>query len=1077
MVCLLRRLILSAVIIMLAAVAVFAQVSAQVREMRKLDSIQRLQSFRFRGTESAKPLFPQRITFPTKQNRVSITGRAQATQATVCFDTSGRYFIQEDTMTYYVQASLVLAEGNVLISGQWASRNPPYLTGAFLMKCSDTGSIKWSRLYDSAGHKSYSYFGYYQLLELQDGSFLLAGTTNDLPTDNDDFLLTHTDKNGNIIWSKTYKSRLWGHGSGSADAFIAQPLKQDPSTGDVYIIGPHWSEGNSITRYRMADGTIVWSKYYQLYGANFDAAFGLDILPDQLITFGRFSGYYGGNFTSIFRINKNTGDTISTKFLRTVDNTGFNLGFIHARQLIKLDNGNYAITGRLYRFYYSLNDSISPLYHTGVAEINGKGDFVRAYAFKNNHESNLSNTHITINKDGSGVFSMLRYYTGYTHDVYYVQFKDGQILKQRKKFYLGQGNATETDAIRLPDGSDLAVKLLGDTIDHINKIEFLKLHISDTSSNCTGVDDSTNFSEPYRMEPTTWELATIGSNDFAESRNKTISVRNTTPDYVPACRLISHCDTLSLRASMDTTCVSSQVLLTASKNLECGASVFFDYDSLLVKSLRRLNDSVYQLTFKSPGRAVIYGSIRGCALMRDSVKIAVLNSMGPVNLGPDTVICPGNTIRLTAGRGYASYLWQDGSTDSVFVVRQPGTYHIHTTDSCGNSFYDIVVVSPRAQIPFDIGPDRIICAGDTAAITAPAAFFNYQWWPAYNISSQTIASVKVTPLTDTTYYVSAEKTPGCFVYDSIKVKVHQAPAIDIGPDKSFCKGDSVVLDAGPGFNQYKWSNGSLNRSITVYAAGMYSVKGTTTDNCNSVDTFRVVSVFNLPVPALGNDSVICEGTTRLLDAGNFNQYTWSTGSASRTISVTQTGSYWITVTDNNTCTGTDTLVINKMVTPPAGFLPVDTVICDYGDLTIRPVNNYWSYLWNTGAVGNTITVAAAGTYWLEARDRYGCKGRDSIVLTLKDCLQGFFIPNAFNPASRGRNAFFKPLIFGNLEKYEFAIYNRWAQRVFSSSDIRVGWNGTITGNKQDGGTFVWVCRYKLKNEPAKERKGTVIVIR
>jgi hypothetical protein len=75
--------------------------------------------------------------------------------------------------------------------------------------------------------------------------------------------------------------------------------------------------------------------------------------------------------------------------------------------------------------------------------------------------------------------------------------------------------------------------------------------------------------------------------------------------------------------------------------------------------------------------------------------------------------------------------------------------------------------------------------------------------------------VIISPAIDTAYTLKAEKTPGCFAYDTVHVTVHSSPPIDLGADKSFCTGDSLILDAGISFTQYQWSNGNIAQQITA----------------------------------------------------------------------------------------------------------------------------------------------------------------------------------------------------------------------------------------------------------------------
>lgn len=1086
MTCLLKKFRPIIPILFLLPAYAMAQLPAQpASQFRKTDSLARLRLLHHRYTGSPAPLFPQRPATPgaaarggiTTLRRLSPTSN-QSTNVTVCYDTSGRYFLQEDSMTYYVEAAILASDKNVLISGEWSSRNAPYPSGGFLMKCSDSGTIQWSRLYDSLNHIGYSYYNFYSLLELQDGSIMMAGSTNDNVTGNDDQLLTHVDNTGNIIWSKAYKSRLWGPGSGSSDYFYVKQMAQDPAGGDIFLTGPHWAQGKNITRVRIADGTLAWSRYYQMYGSwSFDNPFGLVAEPNELICFGTADGYYGGTFTSIYRINKNNGDTLSTRFYTTADPSGFNLGVLHTEPVTKLNNGHYILPGKLFKYYHWTGDGGQDLYHAGIEEFDAGGNFVKAYCFRNNIESNLYNTRVQVNGDGTGLFSMFHYMSGYTGDVYYVQFTDGQILHQRKRHYLGEGMPVENSAIRLPDGSDLLVKLLGDTITNINKIEFLNLHLSDTSSACLGISDSSTYTQPYYMVPMRWGLDSMPANDLYETRNRTISIRNDAPYFLHACRQLSHCDTLSLVPSSDSVCVASALVLTARKTPGCGAGVFLDFDTTMVQSWQRLNDSAYLFNFKSAGRIMVRGNIRGCTLLSDSVKITVLHSKGAVDLGPDTVLCPGNSIRLAAGSGYASYAWQDGSADSIFTVRQPGSYTVSVTDSCGNIYSDMVTVSPKPPIPFDIGPDRNKCNNDTLRLNAPAGFLNYSWGPLYNINVSAGASVIVNPQTDTDYYVQAEKTPGCFAYDTLHVTVYHSPVIRLGNDTSFCNGDNIVLDAGTGFSSYLWNDGSTARQLAVNNTGSWWVKGTDANGCKSYDTLRVLNVWPLPVVSLDHDSLLCAGGSRLLQPGSFATYSWQDGSTGASFIASDTGKYWVGITDSHHCPASDTVVISRIVPLPAGFLPPDTAVCVYGKLELSPAQPFNAYSWSTGSSARSIAVSKAGIYTLQVTDSHQCVGADTIVIGTKDCLVGFYVPGAFSPNHDGNNDLLRPLIGGLLAEYHFMVYNRFGQPVFSSRDATQGWDGYFHGEPQGAGVYVWICEYRFEGQPRKTEKGTVLLIR
>jgi hypothetical protein len=206
-------------------------------------------------------------------------------------------------------------------------------------------------------------------------------------------------------------------------------------------------------------------------------------------------------------------------------------------------------------------------------------------------------------------------------------------------------------------------------------------------------------------------------------------------------------------------------------------------------------DSLLRIRVRKSGSFVLRSKIfASCGWLEDSLLVQVSLTNSTLNLGQDKTLCPGNSLLLHAGLGFASYLWQDGSTDSTLLITQPGLYHVQVS-SCGSILKDSILIYPSPPIPFNAGPDRAKCNNDTIQLSAPSGFLNYAWSNNYNISSTTAQNVVVNPIVDTAYYIKAEKTPGCFAYDTVKITVNQSPPINLVIDKSFCLGDSAVFSA------------------------------------------------------------------------------------------------------------------------------------------------------------------------------------------------------------------------------------------------------------------------------------------
>lgn len=1069
-----------------------------IRNARMMDSLYSLRSSspgmsRFTTWEklpAGTPGRPEKVPFRLSgavsraRQQTARSGMETRQGSTVCYTVSGRNFLRQDSLRMWPGDPALTSDGNVIVPGQWSDYIPntySYPSGGFCMKTDLEGNVIWAWLYDSTAHLGGDFINYFEALELRDHTILLAGRTRNSSSGNNDVIITRLDNTGRLIWSKTYQSRYWQGYNGSGDFFTLQSLKEDPATGSVYFTGSHWAGITTITKLDPADGRIVWSTGYP--SGTLDRTFGLVVNADNLLLFQLGLTSYNDDYIDVLAVNKTNGDTLYSRHLvQTGDRNAPRL--YGTFEVVKLNNGHFVMSGPTTgNFEYPVYTGKVDLYRAGVIELDANLKFIRAYGFRSRANSNIDNTRISFFPDGTGIFTMLDVLSGYNADSYITVFKDRLMYHQRRRIHINEGMPYEPHILQLPDGGFLNIKLMGDsTKDDVSKgketrIDYYRMHAADTLSLCLGVKDSAVYFWDFNFVPAPRYYDSIRRNVFTESRLKTLRSQGFGARPEPACQTISHCDVLAMNVSAATVCPGSDITLTIHKNKECGSLVPLVYDTNWVGQVTRITDSSYALRFNGTGKGYIRASLMGCTLKQDSVLVEVLPARNSLSLGKDTAICPGNTLLLNAGRGFASYSWQDGSTDSTYLVKAPGRYLVNAVNGCGGTYRDTVDVAARPPVSINIGPDRTKCNQDTLQLSAPAGFINYRWSNNYQLSSVNSQTVVADPLVDTAYYLKAEKTPGCFAFDTISIRVYHSPAIDLGKDKSFCRGDSALFDAGPGFQSYRWNNGLQEQRIIAGAAGSYSVTGITAQGCKSYDTATVISVHPLPVVALDKGNALCSGDSKLLSAGSFAAYQWSTGATSQSIQVNSTGQYSVTVTDANGCKASDTTAIATIYPLPAAFLPQDTAVCSYGTLKLQPATGFTRYQWNTGASSSGITISQPGVYWVQVIDDHACKGADTIRVDQKQCMSGFYIPTAFSPNNDGRNDDFKPLLFGNVKQYRFTIYDRWGTVVYQTTDLRKGWDGKRQGSFLLAGVFVWTCTYQFEGEKQKLEKGTVVLVR
>lgn len=276
-----------------------------------------------------------------------------------------------------------------------------------------------------------------------------------------------------------------------------------------------------------------------------------------------------------------------------------------------------------------------------------------------------------------------------------------------------------------------------------------------------------------------------------------------------------------------------------------------------------------------------------------------------VSIGNDTAFCTGNGYTLDPGSGYSSYLWNNNTTGQTNTVFVSGTYSVKVTTATGCAISDTVNVTVWPA-PQSILTDQGICSGQAATLQA-GNVSSYQ----YNWSTGSTTDTIVTSIAGT-YYVTITDTNSCTKVDSAVVKIGAAVPDGLSTDSvEFCQGDSAVatITSSPSIS-YLWSNGDTGTTITINGAGLVWVKSTNdTSNCFRYDSI-FVTVNNLPTIDLGKDTTICKGDSIQLSAGSFAGYNWNTGANSSTINVSDSGIYIVTVTDNNGCKNSDSILID-----------------------------------------------------------------------------------------------------------------------------------------------------------------------
>ena len=87
-----------------------------------------------------------------------------------------------------------------------------------------------------------------------------------------------------------------------------------------------------------------------------------------------------------------------------------------------------------------------------------------------------------------------------------------------------------------------------------------------------------------------------------------------------------------------------------------------------------------------------------------------------------------------------------------------------------------------------------------------------------------------------------------------------------------------------------------------------------------------------------------------------------------------------------------------------------------------------------------------------------------------------FVPNTFTPNGDGKNDIL--YVRGiKVDEVYFAVYNRWGEMVFETTDKTKGWDGIYKSRAADVGVFGWYLKVKCVNGEEAFRKGNVTLVR
>lgn len=506
------------------------------------------------------------------------------------------------------------------------------------------------------------------------------------------------------------------------------------------------------------------------------------------------------------------------------------------------------------------------------------------------------------------------------------------------------------------------------------------------------------------------------------------------------------------------------------------------------------------------------------------IQLNAFNSLGIANY----VWSPSASLNT----GFGPVVVATPSTTTTYTV-------LASAGTCTGSAVVTLSVTPPPTLT--VTPtNTTICIGSCYTYTASGAGTGgtYSWTPAFTLSSLTGMTVSACPTVTTTYTVTGQTALGCLSLPRVvTLTVVPVPTATVSLltntlaiiTNTICGNQTATLSVAtstPPFGMsysYTWTPTtnivtSSNSATVLAIPGMsvcmndylrtYSctVSYATLQGCKSTPdtvTMRVINCFP-PVAsfttALPNDTVCTKACVSFINTscgGKPQTVKWyspggnpdTTSAPFPVICYNVPGDYTVSLAVTNAY-GYDSIVKTKFIhvvdTPNTVGLS-DTCI-RYGKSVQLYGFQAQHYTWTpanatTGPLScsvcpDPIAGPMIGTtkYVVTGYNSKKCKYNDTLeVCVVEDC-GDMFVPNAFSPNDDKTNDIL--YVRGKcLDNFTFQIFNRWGEKVFESSNILSGWDGTFNGEPMNSGVFVYRLTGTTLDKQPFNLKGNVTLIR
>ena len=504
----------------------------------------------------------------------------------------------------------------------------------------------------------------------------------------------------------------------------------------------------------------------------------------------------------------------------------------------------------------------------------------------------------------------------------------------------------------------------------------------------------------------------------------------------------------------------------------------------------------------------------------DTARVEITNgTVIPFDLGPDRSICNGEVIDFLvrppqANQTYKNILLNGSQSSETIQLSKPGQYILAVQSDLGCWAYDTMLISKSTQfIPLDstisicenlsyIYKNKMYHAQDIihdtiTAISGCDTVLALRLIPLANIAKNQVLNLCPG---DSFFYKNNVYLSGDIIHDTLSgintcdtfLNLQLIPfpisKISITADTLICKNKTTLITASPS-NKYLWSTGETAPTISK-GPGTYQLTVTDYNLCTTVSSITIKEAPPIEYLVEPYDPLCSDDRGRIIMQrvqGGIPPVRYLLNSIENKSGIFDNlspGQYVATFIDAIGCEIKDTIII----LPAAAFdvsvtnlIEIDkgaSVLVNYTATQGQIQNIRFDPNLDISQEGNALRIMGNQDrdYTITFIDSNGCEVTHQLQIRIIDH-EEFFIPNLFSPNHDNVNDTWQPTIGTSLEVLQIAVYDRWGESVFSTSDRNTGWNGLCRSKPCLPGVYVYMIQVKDKTGKTKTYSGDLTLVR